>query len=151
MLFLFGCEVESVDYPPIPNIKYQDTKVSTNENILKIKLSFYLIDGDGDIGLTQKDVYPPYDANFFPVLYSIENGEMKIDTNFIADRYRIPYVGDLGQDNTLKAKISVDFEYPYSNTYIFPYDSIIYSFYIIDRALNKSNIAWTDTIIINMQ
>jgi hypothetical protein len=151
---LFGCEVESVDYPPEPQIEYLNTEVSTSKNILDqtqigIKVTFYVIDGDGDIGLTQNDIYPPYDANFFPVFYGIKDGVMNIDTNFVADRYRIPYVGNLGQDNTLKARVSVDFEYPYNDIFPFIYDSVVYSFYIQDRALNKSNIAWTDTIVIN--
>ena len=148
-----SCEIESVDYPPEPQIEYLNTDISVGLTILDqtqidIKLSFYLIDGDGDVGLTQNDIYPPYDANFFPTLYGIKDGEMKIDTNLIADKYRIPYVGDLGHDNTLKAEITIDFEYPYNDAFPFPYDSIVYAFYMVDRALNKSNVAWSDTIII---
>ena len=147
------CDVESVDYPPEPQIEYLKAKVTSGLNVLgqnqiNIRLSFYLIDGDGDVGLKQSDVEPPYDANFFPTFYGIIDGVIKKDTNFIADQYRIPYVGDLGQDNTLKAEIFIDFEYPYNDAFPFPYDSIVYSFYMVDRALNMSNIEWTDTIII---
>jgi len=152
-LFIQGCELESVDYPPEPQIEFRNTQIEIGENALNqqqinIKLTFYLIDGDGDVGLTQNDIDPPYDANFFPSFYGIKNGIQKIDTTFIAKLYRIPYVGDLGQDNTLKAEVSIDFEYPFNDQFPFPYDSIVYSFYMVDRSLNESNVAWTDTIVI---
>ncbi len=153
LLFAQSCALENVDYPPEPQIEFLNTKIDVGENALgqkqvNIKLTFYLIDGDGDVGLTQNDIYPPYTANFFPSFYGIKDGVRTLDTTFIADQYRIPYVGDLGQDNTLKAEISIDFEYPFSNQFVFPYDSIVYSFYMMDRALNESNVAWTDTIAI---
>ncbi len=148
-----ACNLEKVDYPPEPDIKYLRTEVTIADNSLgepqiNVHLVFYLIDGDGDVGLTQSDIDPPYNANFFPTFYGIKNGIRKVDTTFIADEYRIPWVGDLGQDAALKAEVSIDFEYPYNDQFPFPYDSIMYSFYMVDRALNKSNIAWTDTIII---
>lgn len=153
VMLAWGCKLESVDYPPEPDIEFLQTNITIVQNALgqnqiNIELKFYLIDGDGDVGLTQEDVYPPYDANFYPTFHGIKNGELKIDTTLIADTYRIPWVGDLGQDNTLKAEIAIDFEYPFNDQYPFPYDSIVYSFYMVDRALNESNVAWTDTIVI---
>ena len=155
-LIITGCTLENVDYPPEPAIEFLSTEVKIDVNALgqnqiNVKLAFYLIDGDGDVGLTQNDIYPPYDANFFPTFYGIKNGDLKIDTTLIADTYRIPWVGDLGQDNTLKAEIFSDFEYPFNDQFPFPYDSIVYSFYMVDRALNESNVAWTDTIVIPHQ
>lgn len=151
--FLTSCELENTDYPNEPQIEFLRTKVEFDENALgqeqiNIKLTFYLIDGDGDVGLLDFDTVPPYEANFFPSFYSVVNGEIIQDTTFIADKYRIPWVGDLGQDKALKAEVSVDFEYPFSEQFPFPYDSILYSFYMLDRSLNESNIAWTDTVVI---
>lgn len=151
--FLAGCELEKTDYPPEPQIEFlsSNVEVVTNalgQNQIQIKVKFYLIDGDGDVGLMEFDTLPPYDANFFPSFYSINNGVKQIDTTFIADKYRIPWVGDLGQDKALKAEVSIDFEYPYSNSFPFPHDSIMYSFYMLDRLLNKSNTVWTDTIVV---
>lgn len=154
VLFLLSCELEKVEYPVEPQIEFMKTSVEINQNPLgqdqiNIKLTFYLIDGDGDVGLLDFDTVSPYDANFFPSFYKVEDGKMNLDTTFIADKYRIPWVGDLGQDKALKAEISVDFEYPYSEQFPFPHDSILYSFYMLDRSLNSSNIAWTDTIVID--
>jgi hypothetical protein len=152
-MLAWRCGLESTDFPPQPYIEFLSTAITIDENLLEqnqinIKLKFYLIDGDGDVGLTQEDIYPPYDANFYPTFYSIVNGALAIDTTLIADTYRIPWVGDLGQDNSLKAEIAIDFEYPFNAQSPFPYDSIIYSFYMVDRALNESNVAWSDTIVI---
>lgn len=153
ILFVWGCELEKVNYPPEPQIEYRSaiTSISTNaldQPVLYIKLTFYLIDGDGDVGLLWFDTLPPYDANFFPTLYGIENNILVMDTTLVATKYRIPYVGDLGQDKALKAEVIVDLEYP-PPYFPFPYDTILYSFYMNDRTLNKSNVAWTDTIILS--
>jgi len=150
---LHSCKIEHIDYPPEPQIEFLNTNVSIGQNVLgqsqvNINLVFYLIDGNGDVGLTQYDSIPPYDANFFPSLYGIKNGKLTLDTTLIANKYRIPWVGDLGQDKTLKATIYIDFNYPFNEQYPFPYDSVVYSFYLVDRALNKSNIAWSDTVVI---
>jgi len=153
MVSMLSCKLENVDYPPEPKIEYRSAVATIkqgalNQSKVQVKLIFYLIDGDGDVGLVEMDSIYPYDANFFPTLYGFINDTLKIDTSFIADKYRIPYVGDLGQDNTLKAEIIIDFEYPFSSQSPFKYDSIVYSFYMVDRALNRSNVAWTDTIVI---
>lgn len=156
ILLLGGCELEKVDYPSEPQIEFRSAIPSISENalhqpVLFIKLTFYLIDGDGDLGILWFDTTPPpppYDANFFPTLYSIENNKLVIDTSLLATKYSIPYVNNLGQDKLLKAEVIVDLEYP-PPYFPFPYDTIMYSFYMNDRALNKSNIAWTDTIILS--
>ncbi len=151
--FVLSCKLEHIDYPPEPYIEYISAEATIgqnalNQSLVKVKLIFYLIDGDGDVGLTELDTIYPYDANFYPTLYGFVNDSLKVDTTLIADEYRIPYVGDLGQDKTLKAEIIIDFEYPFNDMNPYPYDSIVYSFYMVDRALNKSNVAWTDTIVI---
>jgi hypothetical protein len=60
--------------------------------------------------------------------------------------YRIPYMERLGQNKILKGSISVTFLYlSYS-----PHDTIRYDFYIKDRALNVSNVASTNEIVISV-
>lgn len=155
LLFMAGCELESTDYPPEPTVEFKNAEVSYAEDklgnlIKKVELQFYLIDGDGNIGLSQTDTVFPFTGdssyNFFPTLYVYDSNEFVIDTSIKVANYKIPSVGDLGQDNTLKADIFVDFEYTTALNG-FPYDSIMYSFYVLDRSFNKSNVEWTDTIV----
>jgi len=147
------CNIDTKTYPDIPSIEFKEVKTQliTDEldnQIKRVTLTFYLIDGDGDMGLNQEDTLPPYvdeyRYNFFPTLYIYKNNEFVVDTSITVSNYRIPYVGNPGQDPTLKADIIVDFDY---NTSLLPYDTVFYSFFVCDRSLNKSNVAWSDTIV----
>ena len=56
--------------------------------------------------------------------------------------YRIPYIEPReGQNKILSGEIKIDFEYP-----TIKYDTIMYDFYITDRALHKSNVESTSDI-----
>ena len=60
--------------------------------------------------------------------------------------YRIPYMERLGQNKILKGTISISFIYQsYS-----PTDTIRYDFYIKDRAINESNVASTNEIVLSV-
>lgn len=147
ILGFHGCEIDTKTYSDIPFIEFKSAQAELTTDLLgnhikKVSLAFYLIDGDGDIGLTQYDTVPPYDANFFPTLFVLKNNEFVEDTSILLSNYRIPYVGPPGQDPTFKAYVIVDFEYT-----DLKYDTVMYSFYLFDRALNKSNIAWSDTLV----
>ncbi|MBA7579337.1 hypothetical protein ES708_21207 [subsurface metagenome] len=77
-------------------------------------------------------------------MYEMLDGEfIKVDEDDLETplNYRIPYIESEGQNKTLKGEIQVDFFY-----LIIKYDTIKYKFYIVDRALHKSNDQETDTI-----
>jgi len=59
--------------------------------------------------------------------------------------YRIPYMVRLGQNKILKGTISVTFLYLFYS----PEDTIKYDFYVKDRALNESNVASTNEIVLS--
>ncbi len=152
---IIGCEVDENNYSIIPEIEFINTEhyydIDTNGfSMDKVKLEFYLVDGDGDIGL-RADMGWPYvgdsSMNFFPTMYVMSNGEFIQDTLLKVKGYTIPYIDAIGLDKTLKANIFVDFEYSWRNVYPIPLDTIMYSFYVLDRAFHKSNIANTDTIV----
>ncbi len=153
---LNSCNVESTNYPDTPQIRFiksyaQNTVDKIGNPVKKVTIEFYLIDGNGDFGLTQSDTVFPFidinSSNFFPTLYICNNGEFEVDTQQVITNYKIPYVGDLGQDKALKAYVYVDFEYTNTPTVPFIHDSIYYSFYVIDRRFNQSNHVFTDTIV----
>jgi hypothetical protein len=60
--------------------------------------------------------------------------------------YRIPYMERLGQNKILRGTISVTFLYLFYS----PTDTIRYDFYIMDRAMNESNVASTSEIVISV-
>ena len=142
---LTACE-SIVSYPdtPIVNYKgfnlYRTTDILGNE-ILLGKLDIEFTDGDGDIGINQPDSANVADSlkyNLFLTVHEFKNGVLsKIEGDEGRLNFRVPFMERIGQNKTLKGTITVDIEYK-----ILEYEIIAYSFYLMDRAFNRSN---TDT------
>ena len=152
-IILLSCKKPHT-YSEIPEIKFKEVIVKDTTDYLDNKelltqLIFTFVDGDGDIGLKTSDTIYPYDsANYYYNLYiesyEIKNGKIEHINLTNPLRYRMPYVDASGQNKTLKGTIMTDIFYNYP----LKYDTILYSFFIYDRSLNKSNIAYSDTIIL---
>jgi hypothetical protein len=137
---------------PIPYIEYTSFTIFDTTDILGNqlkggKLKFFFEDGDGDIGLK-----PPGgnsdSTNLFFTLYRKVDGVLVPATGedpLYPSDYRIPYMERLGQNKILRGTISVTFMYFYYE----PTDTIVYDFYIKDRADHESNVAETREIILS--
>jgi hypothetical protein len=139
--------------PAVPSIEYLNFKVFDTTDILGNKskggrLRFHFEDGDGDLGLNAPVDSLQDSTNLFLTMYRKIGGKMVT----VADNdplkpapYRIPYMERLGQNKILKGTISVTFLYLFYS----PGDTIKYDFYVKDRALNESNVASTNQIILS--
>ena len=147
----FSCQkFESL--PDIPLISFKSFILKDTTDALgnegKIgELTFDFEDGDGDIGLTQPDSLSVDSTNFnlFFTLFGKIDGEFtEVSENDLETplNYRIPYIEKEGQNKALKGEIQIDFIY-----LLFEYDTFKYSFYLVDRALHKSNVETTPEII----
>lgn len=147
-LLLAGCTPPRV-LPDVPFVEFQSFLLAEKSNPLGSKiltgvLNFHFEDGDGDIGfeanidsLNQPDSVK---YNLFLTLHEKVNGIYRmIDTSELDSKpfYRIPPLDREGQNKTLSGTIEVEIEY-----YTIDYDTLKYSFYIMDRAYHRSN---TDT------
>lgn len=153
-VLLSGLSCQKIEsLPEIPSISFKSfilidtTDVLGNEGKIG-ELTFDFEDGDGDIGLTQPDSLSADSTNFnlFFTLFSKTDGEfIEVSENDLETplNYRIPYIKKEGQNKALKGEIQIDFIY-----LLFEYDTIKYSFFIVDRALHKSNIETTPEIAI---
>jgi hypothetical protein len=141
--------------PPVPHIEFKSFAVfDTIDPLGNLdkggRLNFYFEDGDGDLGLIEPSDFQTDTANLFLSLFRKTDGIMvpvfdKNDPLLPSSSYRIPYMERLGQNKILKGTISVTFLYvDYS-----PGDTIRYDFYIVDRALNESNLESTSEIVIS--
>jgi len=151
-LLLSGLSCKKIEsLPEIPSISFKsfiliDT-IDALGNEGKIgELIFDFEDGDGDIGLTQPDSLSADSTNFnmFFTLFGKTGGEfIEVSENELETplNYRIPYIEKEGQNKAIKGEIQVDFIY-----LLFEYDTIKYSFFIVDRALHKSNVETTPEI-----
>ncbi|MFC2115339.1 hypothetical protein ACFLTU_02625 [Bacteroidota bacterium] len=153
ILVLTGCPTPKV-LPDVPRVEYQSFILSEKTSdlgskILTGELTFYFEDGDGDIGfhasldsLSQPDSVK---YNLFLTIHQKVDGVYNIvDTSELETKpfYRIPPLDREGQNKTLKGEIEVAIEY-----YTINYDTIKYSFYLRDRAYNRSNTDTTEEVI----
>lgn len=165
MVFLavISCK-RTEEYPPEPVISFLEFERLLNPefNIYdRGILKFEFTDGDGDIGLEKKDTFPPFNPgsqyyyNLIIDYYEVRNGvetyvplvffnasTQTFDTVYLSAR--IPLLTPLGTNKALSGEIhDTLFIYNYNSEF----DTLFLKFYIIDRALNKSNMERTGYII----
>lgn len=143
---LFSCK-KDVKLPNTPSIEFIEFRSLQTDSA---KLVFSFADGDGDIGLRESDINPPFDStsvfrnNLFLTYFEKENNafkEIPVNPPF---HYRIPRITPSGRDKSLQGRIEVTlpfFKNPFSKNKFY-----MFEIYIVDRALNKSNIISTGEI-----
>jgi len=147
-LFAISCfRIE--EYPPEPQIEliefvFVDTVdgMENGNRVFNGTLRFSFIDGDGDIGF---DTTSPQQNTIFLEKYKYNNGVLSIVDLNIDPHYYVPYFNPEGPNKTLKGEMiiyDID-EYP-----PFDGDTILYKFFIVDRAGNVSNIESTGNLIL---
>jgi len=166
-VFMFSCQ-KFEEYPLEPNIAFEsftlfvdtisdgDTvKAVTNRGVLAISYT----DGDGDLGLRSEDtLYPfnsgsPYYYNIIVSYYEKQNGIfVKVpvtnpsgDVDTINFNGRFPFLTPFGIHKAIKGIINDTLPVNNPNS---TFDTIKFSVYIYDRALNKSNEIETSEIVI---
>jgi len=153
----FSC-TKPEKYSTTPKISYieipvKDTLDQLGNSIKRCMLTYYLIDGDGDIGFEEGDTVSPYQIdglyynNLLITMYKLVDGiYYRVDTPEIGTPFyfRTKHIEPIGQNKTLKCSIYVnlDFDYPSS------WDSIKFDFFMYDRALHKSNVETTPMIVL---
>ena len=141
-------------YPDTPIIEYKNfslysTRDTLGNSIFLGKMEIRFTDGDGDVGLSQPDadttiVADSLKYNFFTSLYCMNNGVFeKVGGKVGEQNFRIPYISREGQNKTLKGSIFIEFEY-YKPI---EYDTIFYTFHMVDREFHQSNTDTSDVIV----
>lgn len=145
-----ACE-EIVKYPDVPVIEYKSfslysTVDELGNDIFLGKLEIDFTDGDGDIGIEQPDSSSLPDSlkyNLFLSLYEKVDGNFqKVNSLDSTQNFRVPYIERIGQNKTLKGTITLDLEYK-----TIEYDTIYYTFYLLDREFHRSNTDTTEQLI----
>jgi hypothetical protein len=153
-LFFLGSCRKVQQLPAVPHIEFTSFTIFDTTDILGNnskggRLKFHFEDGDGDLGLNAPTDSQADSTNLFFTLFRKEGGVMipaPDNDPLKPSAYRIPYMERLGQNKILKGTISVTFLYLFYE----PTDTISYDFYIKDRALNESNVASTNEIVLSV-
>ena len=154
-LMLSSC-IEKQHYPDEPIIEYKSFSITTDgqgyDNTGYFTISF--TDGDGDIGLDQGDTLYPYNPgseyyyNFFITIYEKNNGiYQELSEPYNA---RIPDINPEDIDRDLKGDIQIEIDLTLFSI-VLTNDTIKMDAYIVDRALNKSNVITTPEFVLNLQ
>lgn len=146
-LLLYSCfNIQS--YPNTPQVKFnkfifKDTTDLLGNKVLNGKLYFNFVDGNGDIGF---DTISYLRKNtIYLKKYKMINGKLQECELLVPLEYFVPRMKNSNNNKTLQGEMIVkdlNEMYPLSN------DTIMYKFYIIDRAGNKSNVDSTNYLII---
>jgi len=106
-------------------------------------LNFTFIDGDGDLGLNAPTSKTDTDTtNLFFLLYRKTGGKFvpaSSNDPLKPYSYRIPFMDRQGQNKILRGNIKEIFLYLFST----PSDTIMYKFFVRDRAQNTSDTVQT--------
>lgn len=140
-----SCKESYPDYDETPVVEFVSATTSSDESDKKVAFTFALYDGDGDIGLSEKDTIPPFvdsfQQNFYATAFYIDNGDTTaLPYNF---SYRIPRLRDEGNDKFIKANVTVTMSFAKS---VFTYDSVLFQYFVYDRKLHKSNVDTSSVI-----
>jgi hypothetical protein len=152
------------EYPPEPVITYKgfEKLFNTTDSIYdRGILQFEFTDGDGDIGLAKGDTFPPYNPsskyyynlliNYFEVRKGIEtpvpltfynSNTGGYDTVYLSAR--VPLLTPKGSNKSISGEIH-DTLFMYN--YYSDFDTIFFTFTLVDRALNESNTERTPYIL----
>lgn len=155
---------------PIPMLEYKDySKLKTNagkDSLVIINMTFE--DGDGDIGLSESDSFPPFrfgSPNFYNLLvefYTIDNDKpRKITSQFLQDpitgdtvnfNQRISNITPEGRDKYINGRIKLLTPFQTVLDYSMPLpDSVYYTITLQDRSLNNSNTVQSPVIVLDLQ
>ncbi|MEI6576253.1 MAG: hypothetical protein WCO63_08765 [Bacteroidota bacterium] len=151
----FSCKKKEV-YSNVPAIKFVSfNKISngtTIDNKGLFRISF--TDGDGNIGLSDQDTFPPFNLgsqwyyNFFINYYEKRNGILtKIDLPFTLNA-RIPTIVGSGPNKPTNGEIEIEL---YINNPNSTFDTIVFEGSICDRDRQLSNVVRSGEIIIKKQ
>lgn len=154
LMLLVSCDKTGDEvYPDEPVVDYQGFGIYVSEDALGNKvvvgrITFDFIDGDGNLGLPELEentnpILPDsLKYNFYLQLYDLQGYEyVKVpesEGGFL--KYRIPFLNK----QPLKGTMDLDISYP-----VIVYDTIFYTFYIVDRSFNISNTDTTDIIVLS--
>jgi len=152
------------EYPPEPIISYMDFEKLYNETsgvYDRGVLKFEFTDGDGDIGLADRDTFPPFNPgsryyyNLIIDYFEVRNGvETEVPLTFYnpqTEQYdtislsaRIP---PLLPEKITKAISGEIYDTVFIYNYNSDFDTLFLKFRLVDRALNESNVETTPYIV----
>jgi hypothetical protein len=148
-----GC-LKPEEYPDEPAIEFKFFKSFGDSGLI----GFNFTDGDGDVGLGETEVSPPYDTgsqfyyNVFITYYEKVNGVWQVGKTIpggedIEFNYRSRLLTPNGKNKALKGEMQIFLLPVYYNPFSPDNDTIRYKIQMCDRALHLSNEVYSNEIV----
>ncbi len=140
-VLFFSCRKKN-KYAVEPIIEYTSF-IRFGEDSAMLHINF--TDGDGDIGLDPSDTGTPYTGEYYynAYLYFYYRNPVGTFIPYLTPlKVRMPVITPEGKNKSLSGEMIFKLDGPYHL-----HDTMQYEVYIYDRALNKSNVVRTETII----
>jgi hypothetical protein len=141
-----GACLKTEKFPVEPHIMMKEFKQFGDSTSLVISFT----DGDGDIGLGQNDVNPPFDTasiyyfNLFCDMSRRQNNSW-VPVTQLPYYYRVPSITPTGQNKALNGDIAVALK-PFPLPPVLLGDTVRFNVKLVDRALHQSNTVTTEAI-----
>lgn len=153
---MYGCKIESFGDPVIPTLELVEIEKIRHpdgrDSLITIKFKY--TDGDGDIGLTDKDTFSPfrfgepYFSNLWVELEYFENGTwFNTDDDSLQLSQRLVNLTPKGDVKSIRG--TIDFKMPVKPTPFFTHKQIRLTFTLVDRSKNESNRVQTGSLTLN--
>lgn len=160
LLCCYGCEKQS-PISPVPSLTFvafdqiRNTAGKDSSGLLRLQFT----DGDGDLGLSPADTFPPFNFgsiyyyNFFINYFEKQNGQwvkivippLEPGGDTLTNNSRIPNLTPVGQNKVLQGDLNFEI---FTNNPFSSFDTIKYEISIVDRAFNRSNMVSTEAIVL---
>jgi hypothetical protein len=154
VVFLTGC-LAKPNYPIIPVIEHVSTQnfKTSNARIDSLAITIKFKDGDGDLGLSATDTFPPYqrllangesNPDYYNFIVKIERktggkfAELPLDFP-LSGRY--PSLNPENKNSALEGTLTYYFNVPFGGSIspVKQFDTLRFVVSIKDKALHKSN------------
>ncbi len=151
MGFFSSC-IDRVEYPKEPFIAFenffiiQDQSDSTEKGVIMISFT----DGDGDIGLEEKDTIYPFHSDgdyYYNYIMNIFKKQGN-DTVRLPYNMRIPPINPDDYEQNLKGEIYIDIPLDIIRS-VLPDNKFQFEAFIYDRALHRSNTITSPVILLD--
>jgi hypothetical protein len=161
IILLFASCRDRESLPIVPEISFSSySKISNaagKDSLVRIKFNY--LDGDGDLGLSERDTFPPfhytptnkYYYNIFIDYLEKKSGifvpvTVPFSSDTIRFLYRMEVITPEGKNKAIKGDITMDIDL---SPYPVKPDTIMFRIQIADRALHLSNVSESPAISMN--
>ncbi len=144
--FIACNKIEQYDERPIITLSSYELLKNESGFDTSLLLKFTFTDGDGNVGLSDRDDNPPFDNNVIVDYFEKQDGLFtKIlipgSTDTLNFNSRIK---SFGNGTSTKAEVSINI-----NIAVVIADTVRFDYFILDKDLNKSNTVTTGQIVLN--